>query len=257
MARITSTKVRAVDPPAWRRYPGVSLLYDNPGCAQLSGLERLESLPAARQRDDRLYRRLAALADELVIAARDAELAVSPLPRRTYHVTLCDGVNRGVRSRVPEEHRAEVDAFLEALPDSLLWPTAVLRLLADPELRWRARRDPVTFRLHGLDAWGHALVARLAPAGEQARAAMARHDAARADLAARLEARLGVTLGPWRPHVTLGYFANEDDAARAREALLPAWAATVADRVGDATVTFRSAGVYGFTDMATFWRLGR
>lgn len=257
MVRITSTKLSGVDPPRWRPYPGISLLYDPPGCAALAGLEPLAGLPTARQREPGLYERLWGAARELAAAADAAGLALAPLPPATYHVTLCDGVNRGVLDRVHPEHREELAATLAALPDSLLWTGPVTRLLGDPEVRWRVWRDPVTLRAEGVAVRGHALVAALVPAGQRSRAALARHATARDELVERLAARLGVEVPqPWRPHVTLGYFANEDDAARARHTLIPGWQDTVRARTARAAVTFRSAAVHGFTDMASFWRLG-
>lgn len=255
MVRITNAKLSSVAPPVWRRYAGASLLYDGPGAAASFGVEPLEEL-AARHRDDRLYRRLRALAGEFAAEARACGVEVCLVPAHTYHVTLCDGAHEGVRTSVHAAYREEVGATLDEVPDSLLWSNSVMRLLRDPEIRWRVWRDPITFRVEDVGAWGHALVARLAPAGERSLAAKARHEASREEFAARLRSRVGVEVQPWRPHVTLGYFANGDDADRAREELVPGWQAAVQARTEEVSVTFHSASVYGFTDMVSYWRLG-
>ncbi len=256
MAMSTNAKLSVVTPPAWRPYPGLSLLYDPPGCATLSGVEPLERLTTTRHRDDRLARRLLLVAEDIAAAVRRERVQVGLVPWRTYHVTLCDGVNEGNRTHVRADRRDEVDATLAGLPDSLAWSSRVLRLLRASELAWSVWTDPVTFGVEGVSVWGHALVARLAPADARSLTAAARHEAARVDFVAALNAHVGVQTQEWRPHVTLGYFGDQDDASLARDLLGPSWQDTVRERTGDVTVTFRSAAVYGFTDMVSFWRLG-
>lgn len=256
MVRITNSKLSGMAPPVWSRYAGASLLYDGPGVAASLGVEPLEEL-AAKHWDGRLYRQLRTLAGEFAAEARETGVEICLVPRHTYHVTLCDGLHEGVRTSVHPEYRDEVGATLDELPDSLLWSNGVMRLLRDPEIRWPVWRDPVTFRVEGVGAWGHALVARLSPAGERSLAAKARHEAAREEFAARLHIRVGVEVQPWRPHVTLGYFANGDDADHARQELLPGWQPVVQARTEGVSVTFHSASLYGFTDMVSYWRLGQ
>jgi hypothetical protein len=253
--RITNPKLDGVAPPSWRTYPGVSILYDAPGCAAVSGVERLDALPRAGDGSDPLDRELSALAGELETGLGEEGVTLCPLPRRTYHVTLCDVVNQGSRKHVAAGLRQEVAATLDGLPDSLLWPTTLLRLLADPELYWQVWRQPLSFRVAGLEVRGQALVAALEPADERSAAAKAAHERSRAALADRLTARLGVALPEWRPHLTLGYFANDEAAGHASDAV-ERWQQRARERTDRLAATFRSAAVYGFTDMASFWRLG-
>lgn len=252
MANITTPKLSRASPPVWSPYPGVSVLYTDPGSAALSGIEPLETSARARHGDLGLYDRLHDLAEE-IDSARD--VAFCKLPRHTYHVTLCDSVNQGTRSEVHREARDEITRTLHHLPDSLLWTTELLRLLRDRDLHWTVRSRPISFRVETLHVWGHVLVAGLEPADPASEAAKATHEACRADLVARLHTRLGVEVQAWRPHVTLGYFPNEDAAAQAREHELATWQERARERTGGVSVTFRSASVYGFTDMVSFWRL--
>lgn len=255
-ADITNPKVGSTAPPTWQPYSGLSILYDDPGCAALSGLQRFEALSGEAPWDDRLYRELEAVTGELEAGLRE-EVALCALPRRTYHVTLCDVVNDGTREQVPADLRSEVAATLAALPDSLLWCSTLMRLVQDPELSWSVWRQPVMFRVDALEVRGHALVASLEPADEPSVAAVAAHDAAREALLERLASRLGVASRDWRPHLTLGYFANDHDAAYARTEVVPGWQAPVSERTAGLSATFRSAAVYGFTDMVSFWRVSR
>lgn len=257
MTSITNPKLSSVEPPAWSAYPGVSVLYDPPGCAELSGVQPLEAVSPRKHLDLMLYDRLSEAADHIAdTTAQDGE-PLCALPRATYHVTLCDGINEGMRDRVHgQEARREIEQTLAGLPDSLLWATSVMRLLRDRDLLWTVWTHPISFRLSALKVWGHVLVARLEPADEGSTAALAAHEASRGELVRRLSVRLGVQVQTWRPHVTLGYFANETAAARTREHVLPQWHGYVRERTRGLSLTFRSASVYGFTDMVSFWRLG-
>lgn len=252
---ITTPKLSVDGPTVWAAYRGLSLLYDRPGDVGLDGLTPLGRRSGVQPAADGLYRRLEELTAGFAHDARQQGVGWHPLPAYSYHVTLCDGVNDGNRSQVHAQRRGEVDTTLRALPDSLHWSNEVVRLLRDPELRWAVWRAPVTFSLAGLSIWGHVLVARLAPVDAASDTALASHHAARDELVARLRGRLGVRIPSWRPHLTLGYFVNEDAAARAKDALLPGWRQDARAATRSQTVTYGSACLYGFTDMASFWRL--
>lgn len=254
--KVTSRKLSQLEPPVWSAYAGLSVLYDNPGCAAVSGLQPLEALPTARPDGQDLYDRLATVAGQIASSTHDGSAQVGLLPRPTYHVTLCDGVNEGSRAHVRAEAHREVVETLAGLPDSLLWANGLLRLLRAGELCWQVWTHPIRLRVEALQVWGHAFVARLEPADEPSAAAMDHHEAGRRELAAALQARVGVEPPAWRPHLTLGYVPNDDAASRLREHVLPAWQPHVAERTADVAITFRSASLYGFTDMIHFWRLG-
>lgn len=253
---ITTTKLSQVHPTAWEPYPGLSLLYEDAACSSSHGVQSLERLAVVAARDDELYRRLHGSVVEMVRAARRHGVGLSPLPLHSYHVTLCDAVNHGNRIEVSAPYRQLVDDTLADLPDRLLRTDELMLLMHDPELRWSVWRDPVGFRVDGLDVRGHALVARLVPSDGRSMIAASRHEAAREQFASRLHTRLGIDVQPWRPHVTLGYLANEDHAARVHDRFLDRWQAETLERTAGTSIRFVSASVYGFTDMATFWRVG-
>lgn len=252
---ITNPKLQSVWPPVWKRYPGLSILYDDAGAAELSGIESLQAVSSAGHHQQPLYGRLSLVAGEIESATRRDGLGLCRLPRHTYHVTLCDGVNHGTRTHIHPDLRWEVEQTLDELPDSLLWATTVMRLVQDPEIAWAVWSHPIEFRLEALRVWGLVLAAELRPADDRSMAAKAKHETSRSELVARLNARMGVQTQQWRPHVTLGYFANEESATHARFHVLPQWQDFVRERTEGLSVTFRSASVYGFTDMVSFWRL--
>jgi 2'-5' RNA ligase len=107
---------------------------------------------------------------------------------------------------------------------------------------------PVTLAFDDLAIWANAvLVARL------------RLDADRdhvttlgTDLNARILSRFGIQASPaYRPHVTLGYFANVQGAERAQRNLRE-WSLSAANLVGERELRFRSASVYAFTTLVEF-----
>lgn len=251
---LTNPKLTVAHPTVWAPFPGMSLLYDDAGCSSSQGVQSLDRLAVVAARDDELYRRL----DDAVQGAglRGGGDGLSLLPVHSYHVTLCDVVNHGNRARVRDPYRHLVDDTLEDLPDGLLRTNDLMWLMRDPEPAWSVRSDPVRFRVDGLDIRGQALVARLTPSSQRSIAAASRHEAARDRFSSRLHTLLGIDVQPWRPHVTLGYLANDDLAAQARDHRLDRWQDEILERVDGASIRFVSASVYGFTDMASFWRLG-
>lgn len=239
--------------PTWGSFAGLSVLYDNPGTVLSPGLQRIDALPVADEAGQQLYDAL----EQVVATLSDGPLrrrGFCPLPRATYHVTVCDGVNDSVVTSVASPHRATVRDLLDDLPDSLLRPSLPAHLLRGCDLLPAVRATPCRLRVRELWIGQYVLAAGLEVADERSRRALGAHREARQRLAGQLRSVLGVSTQTWRPHVSLGYFTNLDEAAAARDAL-----AGIADRVVGAgtdglTATFRSASVYGFTDMVTYWR---
>lgn len=251
--RITNPKVATLE-PTWRRYRGVSVLFDNPGTPTPPGVCALTELPVDNPPRQRLYDELADLVAEVDTGQMRDRYGFCPLPRNTYHVTVCEGPNERSAADVPGAHRAAVASVLDELPGSLDRMPTALRFLRGAELPAAVAANPVTFGAAGIVIWGHVLAARLEPADAPARLAIERLRRARADLDHQLRDRLGLGAQPWRPHVSLGYFANRAGADAAARPLAQ-WNRSLAARPRP-TITFTSAAVYGFTDMVSFFRLG-
>lgn len=240
---ITNVKLAGLE-PSWRPYRGVSVLFDNPGTRPPGGVVPLDAIPVAAPERQRLY-------DDLARGIGDGDDAwrrrhgLCRLPRASYHVTVCDGPNQhsGARS---------VSALLDGLPDSLR------RLSGDFDTMGRARvlavaaDNAVTLLVTDIVVWGHVLAARLAPVDSDSAAALDRIAAARAELVDDLWRTLRLRIQRWRPHVSVGYFPNRAAAASAA-ATLPVAYRNLPSAL-DASITFAAAAVYGFTDMASFFR---
>ena len=78
----------------------------------------------------------------------------------------------------------------------------------------------------------------------------------RVALSAQFRDRFGIEMHrSYRPHVTLGYFANEQQAELCSPQV-DGWTERLHEMVGRLSVAFRSISLYGFTDMVTFFKTG-
>lgn len=230
------------------------MLFDNPGTRVGSGVVPLEHMPVDDPEQQRLYDHLAGVVAEVDSDGMHERYGFCPLPRHSYHVTICDGPNEREIDRSTAPRRAAVAAVVDGLPDSLGDVSTVLGFLYRARVLAAVRADPVTLAATGIAIWGHVLAAHLEPAGPVARVALDRIARARTELSNDLQAQLGLLSQTWRPHVTLGYFPNRP-AAQAATATMPRWRDALTARPMP-TITFGSAAVYGFSDMVTFYRLG-
>jgi hypothetical protein len=64
--------------------------------------------------------------------------------------------------------------------------------------------------------------------------------------------RFGIPLNQeWSPHITLGYFANQEAASKSIMHI-ESWSDKFREKMDGLTITYKQIGLYGFTDMATF-----
>lgn len=241
---ITNAKVASLA-PTWRPYRGLSVLFDNPGTRLPPGVARLEDIAVVEPERQRLY-------DDLACAVADGDEGwrdrhgLCPLPRRSYHVTVCDGPNQ--HSGIPS-----VSALLDGLPASLERLTNELGVMTGARVLAVAADNAVTLAVSEIVVRGHVLAARLVPVDPVSDTALDRIAAARAELVDGLWTVLRLRTQYWYPHVSLGYFPNRRAAAAAGAALPTAYQDLPA--VLDESITFASAAVHGFTDMASFLRV--
>ena len=255
MISITNPKV-ACFVPQWAPYRGFSLLFDNPG-ASVSPLGRdwLKVDCSVGENDElRLYAGFAQFLKELGQHRLTNTYLFCPLPPDSYHVTVWDGLNDGNVHKASAIHRGKLEAFLAGLPDSLL---------IDEEFTGEVHRSPlvtrrnwsIKFRFSALAKRGNqSLVARLMPADGDSERELERILSDRAALSTRFREQFGIEVqGRYSPHVTLGYFANEEYAELSTPHITR-WNESVKNKVDRLTITFSSVSLYGFTDMSTFFK---
>jgi len=248
---ITNEKVAGFV-PRWAMFRGFSILFDNPGdCLTPSGsclnlacdVEADPALGFYKSLRDSLAR----LNPDLLTAA----YLFCPLPPPSYHVTVWDGANDGNAALVASDRRPALEHLLASLPDALALPQEMtVPGLASPLVR---RPDwDIEFRFSHLSIRG-ALVARLSPT-EASQEAFTAFVEERRRLNASFYEAFGIRASEnYTPHVSLGYFANREGAQLATPCLRE-WDALFAERMQSSTLSFERASLYGFTDMATFFK---
>lgn len=256
MTTITNKKIASLD-PTWASYRGFSLLFDNPGDGFSplgDGLFKLDCSSSVSP-ELRFYRVLAGALDTIGRDMLANTYLFCPLPPSSYHITVWDGLNDGNAKDLPADLRAGLDGFLAGLPDSLLVDNPFTAAVKGSPLAVRTGWS-VSFRFASLIKWGNqVLVAHLAPADEDSKRALEHIIADREDLSARFQELCGVTRSrhSYVPHASLGYSANEARAELATPHIAQ-WSELIGEAMQDTTITFKSIDLYGFTDMATFFK---
>lgn len=234
---ITARKVLSLE-PTWRGFCGSSVIF------RPFGIEIYER--GAHSAD------VSGLSADLSVVNRWGEqFGFCPLPVETHHMTLVDLVHDGNvgKIRTPPAP-ADLDRALLTRTDPP-YPG----LLADLVRQSGIIRDGPGFTLHydALEVRHSALVVALSPRdGSEAAERLERYVKGRRRLVSLLQTTFGIEMQAFRPHVTLGYFANLDLAGEASGHL---WnlRAQLSDGFTDRLCTFTSARVHLFTDMVTFW----
>jgi hypothetical protein len=254
MLTITNGKIAGFE-PLWAAFRGFSFLFDNPGDSFTRAGNRLDLTVNLADPALAFYR---ILHESVVRLGKDHLLnayLLCALPPPSFHVTVWDGVNDGNIGQVPEAPRAAFQDLLTGLPDALLQPTRLLdHLLAAPLL---TSTQEVCFRFDRLGNWSNtSVVAELAPADEASILALQELITLRAAWNETFQASFGIS--PSNPHqfaahVTLGYFANRDQAERMRS-LQQDWNAALTETMRNRVLPLSGISLYGFTDMATFFK---
>ena len=251
MFSITNEKVAGFA-PRWAQFRGFSILFDPPGTALMPSGNRLD-LACDVEADPALgfYKRLRDGLARLNPDLLTATYLFCPLPPPSYHVTVWDGGNDGNVEEITGDARRDLESWLAGLPDSL---GQEHRLTAPALASPLTRRDDwdIEFRFDHL-AVRSALVARLVPT-EASQNTYDEFVEERRRLNSACRAAFGIaTYDNYTPHVSLGYFANRE-GVQAASLCLRDWNEAFTKQMQGQTVTFRRAGLYGFTDMATFFK---
>jgi hypothetical protein len=248
---ITNEKVAAVY-PEWAPFAGVSLLFDNPG----NGIVREQDLYRLECRVDAddalvLYK---LLSQALGVIGREAlanTYSFRCLPNYSYHVTAWDGANVGNLSEIAAPERQTLENYIEGLPNSLQEDNEFTKLISNFQLL--APNKTISFRFAKISKWGNqVLVAELTPSDNSSQRVLKQMCKVRTALSDACRAKFGIpAMENYSPHVSLGYFTNEEQAKPAT-ARIDEWSETVSAMVSDSTITFSGVSLYGFTDMVTF-----
>ncbi len=255
MITITQPKVQGFW-PRWAPFKGFSLLFDTPG-RSTSPLEANSSLlkldcQIETAPEQAFYQRLAAGLDKIGLEVLINSYLFCPLERYSYHTTVWDGLNDGNAVSVAAEYSQPLHHFLNHFPHSFAEASVFTEGIAQSPLvteQWE-----IEFALDHIAKWGNVgLVAVLKPAA----GSVNRYEqlqTARETLYEQFEQRFGLHMQwPYVPHVSLGYFANQEQAEEASPHI-GRWNELIQAAVGDTTLTYHTISLYGYTDMITFFK---
>jgi hypothetical protein len=164
-----------------------------------------------------------------------------------------DGANDENVGKIASSQREIIEQVLANVPTALRTPHALIQLVRMSSLV--ERRDwNLTFRFSRLSLVGNSvLVAELDPATPNDVEQLQELIRGRSELSARVQPSYGFS--PYQkywPHVSLGYFAN-DELARLAMPCVKLWNTTFVKALEGQSVTFTRAQVYGINEMATFF----
>ncbi|MBI4560046.1 MAG: TIR domain-containing protein [Candidatus Hydrogenedentes bacterium] len=252
----TITNDKLVDmSPRWATFRGFSLLFDNPTQNISHGDQVAKlSLRVAASKELDLYRAFSESVREMADNTLTSEFMLCLLPASTYHVTLWNGVNDANLTAISAKDFTALQDMLAGLPDSIARDERVLTAIQkSPLVTWRGWS--VDFVFDKLDVWHRrVLVARLRPENTQSQALLEELLRKARGLSDSVGRILGMDLSQRvSPHVTVGYYGNEN---RAKNSLreLDRWNSVFCRNSGEAMMTFRSVGLYAFTDMVSYFR---
>lgn len=243
------------------RYPGFSLLFDNPGENNFQNVWQGGKLLKLNTDIDtgsnsQLYRRLRDGLAEIGLLTNDNPYRFFVLPTPTYHLTVWDGLNEGNKGSVVPAYQKKINEFLEGLPLSLLFDNPFCAGIETSLLVSRSWN--IQFEFKKLSVWGNvSLVAELKPSDPESVTQFLEIEARRKELYQKFEKEFGLTR--WRrtylPHITLGYFGNAESAEKAW-LQLQEWNEDVFKLANGVSIEFSRISLYGFTDMVNFFRIG-
>ncbi|QYR19201.1 hypothetical protein KZ483_14690 [Paenibacillus sp. sptzw28] len=177
-----------------------------------------------------------------------------PLPFHSYHVTLWDGINDANVQNVSREYRFDGEDLLQDLSNSFLNISDFFEVDGQP-LKI-IMEEPIEFQFDKLIKWGNSvLVARLKPSNANCEIRLKKIEKQRENLIKKYKERFGLEtcLLSYSPHVSLGYFANKE-LAELSTPMIEYWNEQFLLDTRGLTITFYSNSLYGFNNMATFFK---
>lgn len=199
-----------------------------------------------------LFHELSIVSDKLKKTISISSHLIFWISPSAYHVTLYDGINKENVNELPHDMEKRFGKILDGLPASFqsLFLENILKEIQTLE----KLPSPISMRFSHFAIRQDALVAYLSPANIPSADALAVIEAERLRVDEYLHEAFGKRkCGQFEPHVTLCYFHTREALHEGRFLLrnIEYCKSSVPDNV---VVTFRTADIYGFTDMVTFFR---
>lgn len=252
MITITQDKILGFA-PLWAPFNGFSLLFDNPdnGLSPLQQnsecmkLESVSSHPSLK-----LYQAFVDARNRIDTRLLTNTYLFCPLPPSSFHVTVWDGLN--VR-HFPDGNPSGSETwegFVKNLPNTFDKNSRFTEWTHESPLVQRPDWN-ITFQFGSLYKWYSGMGILLEPADQESAQILKEIEKLREALYENFPVK--ISHSEYTPHVTLGYFANNESAQLATP-LVSDWEKIFEETTRDLTITYRSMSLYGFTDMITFFK---
>ena len=241
----------SISTAGWADFRGFTFLFDHPTHAYNAdrGLIHLKT-------NSRLtfYHQLHQTLTGLDLLSLQEHFTFQPLPFYSYHVTFCDGLNPENLSNLNDPLQEEMANFLQGLPQSLC-QNQRMSSLSRMAARLQPANGEIDFKFQRLENWSNvSLVAKLSPADKHDQKEYQAMLAIRQRLRTLLRTEFKLNPShPYQPHITLGYF-RYPDSARAIKHRLERITTRFQARMEDQILSLKKFSLYGFLDMATFFK---
>jgi hypothetical protein len=257
MLHITNKKVAGFN-ARWAPFHGFSILFNNPGdhCLQqrdsdISDLvNNVRSDPALH-----FYKTLEEGVTHLDINALTNRFLFCALPSNAYHVTLWDGLNYRHITQIDPQYRSMAENWLSSLPKSFcVTPKDISQLPMMSSLCTKCDWN-MNFRFDRLAIWNNSVLAVALRPDANSVSTFEQLLKERQQLNKQFHDRFNVITASetYIPHVSLGYFANEEGAQKALD-FVDDWNKWFNDALHDRILSFNNASIYGLTDMVSFFK---
>jgi hypothetical protein len=239
----------------WAEFRGFSLLFDNPDQEQTHKSVKHRKLESDVDSNPnlRFYQELRNALFELDLDWLVNKTSFCPLPPSTYHITVWDGLNDGNYDQVQPIFQKDLTNFFSHLPGNMkkgepfLEPVCISSLLDSESLT-------ITFQFGQIVNWGNTVIVCRPDILLEGTRAYDWITEERKGLSNIYLEQFGISMSKkWFPHITLGYFENQEAASKTKS-YIDAWSDQFKERMEGLTITYNQVGLYGFTDMATFFR---
>lgn len=257
MNDITNNKLAGIN--KWANFPGFSLLFDNPGDNYIlldGGLTKVNC-----NKDELksiFYSKLHEKLSEIILDFPANNYLFCPLPLSSYHVTFWDGVNCDNERRLNQDCFHLFHNYLNGFFSSFQ-TTQIFHSLIDSSLLSLNSNMGIEFEFDKLTNWGKVLVARLKPKENDSIDRLNKITAERNKLTINFKDEYGDIFNEnwneYSPHVSLGYFANQDYSKLLEKDFLEKCEEKFRKELFGLSIKFSSISFYGFTDMTTFFKI--
>lgn len=256
MNDISNSKLSGIN--KWANFRGFSLLFDNPGdnynllnCGLIKVNCKNDEIKSIFY--SKLYEKLI----EIIPDFPANDYLFCPLPLSSYHVTFWDGANCDNEKKLNSDCFQLFHNYLHGFPSTFQIIQDFHSLIYLSLLTINSNMG-IEFEFDKLTNWGKVLVARLKPIENETINRLNKIKVERNKLTTNFKDKYGNIFSKhwenYSPHVSLGYFANQDYGKLLNKDLLDKWKEMFKNQLSGLTINFSSISLYGFTNMITFFK---